>query len=222
MSNTFLRTKVDITVVSVLFFILVALFFAPVHIPHKLAFPVALLFIASLKLLPWQMSFAMLFSCAGDYFGTCGIFLAQMASFAIAHMFIIGYFFSRYRLGVLRRRYIRYSSRYMTLATVFILPVLLFAFLKIIPCAPAGVLRYGVSFYAILIATMVWSALQQRSKLFAIGAVLFLVSDMILAWNRFVGHLPNSAMLILVPYYLAQWMLFIRSTKWWGRHMERE
>ena len=222
MSNTFLRTKVDITVVSVLFFILVALFFAPVHIPHKLAFPVALLFIASLKLLPWQMSFAMLFSCAGDYFGSCGIFLAQMASFAIAHMFIIGYFFSRYRLGVLRRRYIRYSSRYMTLATVFILPVLLFAFLKIIPCAPAGVLRYGVSFYAILIATMVWSALQQRSKLFAIGAVLFLVSDMILAWNRFVGHLPNSAMLILVPYYLAQWMLFIRSTKWWGRHMERE
>lgn len=222
MSNTFLRTKVDITVVSVLFFILVALFFAPVHIPHKLAFPVALLFIASLKLLPWQMSFAMLFSCAGDYFGTCGIFLAQMASFAIAHMFIIGYFFSRYRLGVLRRRYIRYSSRYMTLATVFILPVLLFAFLKIIPCAPAGVLRFGVSFYAILIATMVWSALQQRSKLFAIGAVLFLVSDMILAWNRFVGHLPNSAMLILVPYYLAQWMLFIRSTKWWGRHMERE
>lgn len=222
MSNTFLRTKVDITVVSVLFFILVALFFAPVHIPHKLAFPVALLFIASLKLLPWQMSFAMLFSCAGDYFGTCGIFLAQMVSFAIAHMFIIGYFFSRYRLGVLRRRYIRYSSRYMTLATVFILPVLLFAFLKIIPCAPAGVLRYGVSFYAILIATMVWSALQQRSKLFAIGAVLFLVSDMILAWNRFVGHLPNSTMLILVPYYLAQWMLFIRSTKWWGRHMERE
>lgn len=222
MSDTFLRTKVDITVVSVLFFILVALFFAPVHIPHKLALPVGLLFIASLKLLPWQMSFAMLFSCAGDYFGSCGIFLAQMASFAIAHMFIIGYFFSRYRLGVLRRRYIRYSSRYMTLATVLILPVLLFAFLKIIPCAPAGVLRYGVSFYAILIATMVWSALQQRSKLFAIGAILFLVSDMILAWNRFVGHLPNSAMLILVPYYFAQWMLFIRSTKWWGRHMERE
>ena len=222
MSDTFLRTKVDVTIVSVLFFILVALFFAPVHIPYKLALPVGLLFIASLKLLPWQMSFAMLFSWAGDYFGACGNFLAQMASFAIAHVFIIGYFFSRYRLGVLRRRYIRYSARYMTLVTIFVLPVLLFAFVKIVPCAPAGVLRYGVSFYAILIAIMVWSALQQRSKLFAIGAILFLVSDMILAWNRFVGHLPNSTMLILVPYYLAQWMIFIRSTKWWGRHMERE
>ena len=222
MSDTFLRAKVDVIIVSVLFFVSVALFFAPVNIPYKLALPVAVLFIASFKLLPWQMSFAMLFSCAGDFFGACGNFLAQMASFAIAHIFIIAYFFARYRLGVLRRRYIRYSARYMTLATLFVLPALLFAFTKIIPNAPAGVLRYGVTFYAILIAAMVWGALQQRSKLFAIGAILFLISDMILAWNRFVGHLPNSTVLILVPYYLAQWMLFMRSTKWWGRHMERE
>ncbi|MBQ5663976.1 MAG: lysoplasmalogenase [Bacteroidaceae bacterium] len=222
MSDTFLRAKVDIVIVSVLFFVSVALFFAPVSIPYKLALPVGVLFIASLKLLPWQMSFAMLFSCAGDFFGSCGNFMAQMIAFAIAHIFIICYFFSRYRLGVLRRRYMRYSSRYMTFATVFVLPVLLFAFVKIVPCVPAGVLRYGVSFYAILIATMVWGALQQRSKLFAIGAVLFLVSDMILAWNRFVRPLPDSTILILVPYYFAQWLLFMRSTKWWGRHMERE
>ncbi len=222
MSDTFSRAKIDIVVVSVLFLILVALFFAPVNIPYKLAWPVAVLFIASLKLLPWQMSLAMLFSCVGDFWGACGNFLAQMTSFAIAHIFIICYFFSRYRLGVLRRRYTRYSVRYMTMAAVFVLPVLLFAFVKIVPHVPSGVLRHGVSFYAILIAVMVWSALQQRSMLFGIGAILFLVSDMILAWNRFVEPLPNSTMLILVPYYLAQWLLFMRSTKWWGRHMERE
>ncbi len=222
MSDTFSRAKIDIVIASVLFFILVAMYFMPVHIPYKLALPVGLLFMASLKLLPWQMSFAMLFSCAGDFFGACGNFLAQMAAFAIAHMFIIGYFFSRYRLGVLRRRYIRYSARYMTVATVVVLLVLLFAFVKIVPHVPSGVLRYGVSFYAVLIAVMVWSALQQRSLLFGLGAVLFLVSDMILAWNRFVEPLPNSTLLILLPYYLAQWLLFMRSTKWWGRHMERE
>jgi uncharacterized membrane protein YhhN len=110
----------------------------------------------------------------------------------------------------------------MTVATLFIIPVLVFAFSKIIPNAPAGVLRYGVSFYAVLIAVMVWGALQQRSLLFGLGAILFLASDMILAWNRFVEPLPNSGMLILVPYYLAQWLLFMRSTKWWGRRMERE
>lgn len=222
MSDTFLRAKVDIVIVSVLFFVAVALFFMPVNIPYKLALPVAVLFIASLKLLPWQMSFAMLFSCAGDFFGACGDFLAQMAAFVIAHIFIISYFFSRYRLGVLRRRYTRYSLRYMVLAALFVLPVLSFAFVKIVPCAPAGVLRYGVSLYAILIAVMVWGALQQRSLLFGIGATLFLASDMILAWNRFVDSLPYSTVLILVPYYLAQWLLFMRSTKWWGRHMERE
>ena len=110
----------------------------------------------------------------------------------------------------------------MVAATILMLPVLCFAFVKIIPHAQAGVLRYGISFYAILIAIMVWSALQQRSLLFGIGAVLFLVSDMVLAWNRFVEPLPGSGILILVPYYLAQWLLFTRSTKWWGRHMERE
>ena len=222
MSDTFSRAKFDIVIVSLLFFGSVALFFSPVQIPYKLALPVGVLFMASLKLLPWQMSFAMLFSCAGDFFGACGNFLAQMASFALAHIFIIAYFFSRYRLGVLRRRYIRYSARYMTVATLLVLLVLLFAFTKIIPHAPAGVLRYGVSFYAVLIAVMVWAALQQRSVLFALGALLFLASDMILAWNRFVEHLSNSGLLILVPYYLAQWMLFVRSTKWWGRRMERE
>lgn len=222
MNDTFSRAKIDIVIVSVLFFVSMVLFFSPVNIPYKLALPVAVLFIASFKLLPWQMSFAMLFSCTGDIFGVCGNFMAQMMAFAVAHMFIIGYFFSRYRLGVARRRYIRHSPKYMTLATIFVLPVLLFAFIKIVPCVPAGVLRYGVSFYAILIALMVWSALQQRSLLFGFGAVLFLVSDMILAWNRFVESLPNSTMLILVPYYFAQWLLFIRSTKWWGRHMEHE
>jgi uncharacterized membrane protein YhhN len=222
MSDTYSRAKIDVVIVSLLFLSSVVLFFSPVQIPYKLALPVGVLFMSSLKLLPWQMSLAMLFSCAGDFFGACGNFLAQMAAFAIAHMFIIGYFFSRYRLGVLRRRYIRFSARYMTVATLLVIPVLVFAFVKIIPNAPAGVLRYGVSFYAVLIAVMVWAALQQRSVLFALGAILFLASDMILAWNRFVEHLPNSVVLILVPYYLAQWMLFMRSTKWLGRHMERE
>ena len=222
MSDTFSRAKVDIVIVSLLFLSLVVLYFSPVQIPYKLALPVGLLFMASLKILPWQMSFAMLFSCAGDFFGACGNFLAQMGSFALAHIFIICYFFSRYRLGVLRHKYTRYSARYMTVATLFIIPVLVFAFSKIIPNAPAGVLRYGVSFYAVLITVMVWGALQQRSLLFGLGAILFLASDMILAWNRFVEPLPNSGMLILVPYYLAQWLLFMRSTKWWGRRMERE
>lgn len=218
MKDTFYRAKMDLAVVSVLYFLAVVLYFLPLQIPHKLAFPVALLFLNSLKLLPWQMSLVMLFSCLGDYFGSCGNFIAQMAAFALAHLFLICYFVARYRLGVLRHRYNRFSIS-MILAIVAILPILIFAFTNIYPNTPDGVIRYGVLLYIILISLMFWCALQQRSLLFASGGLLFLFSDAVLAWNRFVEPVANNAYWILFPYYLAQWLLFMRSTKWWGRYM---
>ena len=222
MSDTFQRTKIALCTVSFLFLLLVIVYFSPMQLAYKLAMPMGLLFVASMWLLPWQMMLAMLFSCAGDYFGATGNFLAQMGSFALAHIFIISYFASRYRVGISRRKYGRLSKMYMITATAVVLPVLIFAFIGIIPSVPAGVLRYGVIVYSLLIATMLWFALQQRSLMFALGAVLFLASDMVLAWNRFVDSVPYSSYFILVPYYLAQWLLFVRSTKWWGRQMAEE
>ena len=222
MSDTFQRAKIALCTVSVLFFILMVVYFSPVQLAYKLAMPVGLLFIASLWLLPWQMMLAMLFSCTGDYFGATGNFMAQMGAFALAHIFIISYFASRYKVGISRRKYGRLSKMYMISATAVVLPVLIFAFIGIIPSVPSGVLRYGVIVYSLLIASMLWLALQQRSLLFALGAVLLLASDMVLAWNRFVDRVPNCNYFILVPYYLAQWLLFLRSTKWWGRKMDKE
>ena len=222
MSDTFQRTKIALCTISFLFLLLVIVYFSPMQLAYKLAMPVGLLFVASMWLLPWQMMLAMLFSCAGDYFGATGNFLAQMGSFALAHIFIISYFASRYRVGISRRKYGRLSKMYMITATAVVLPVLIFAFIGIIPSVPAGVLSYGVIVYSLLIATMLWFALQQRSLMFALGAVLFLTSDMVLAWNRFVDSVPYSSYFILVPYYLAQWLLFVRSTKWWGRQMDKE
>lgn len=212
----------EVITISVLYFIAVAIYFLPLPIPCKLALPVALLFIASFKLLPWQMIFAMLFSCLGDYMGAVGNFLGQMGAFALAHVFLILYFLSRYRLGVERRKYGRLSTRYKIAATILVLPLVIFALVKIFPHVPEGVMSCGVLIYALLISFMLWCALQQRSALFALGGALFLASDMILAWNRFVEHIPHATYYILVPYFLSQWLLFIRSTKWWGRHMEKE
>ena len=222
MSDTFYRTRMEVIAISVLYFIAVAIYFLPIPLPNKLALPVALLFVASFKLLPWQMTFAMLFSCLGDYMGAVGNFLGQMGAFALAHVFLILYFLSRYRLGVERRKYGRLSTRYKIAATILVLPLLIFALVKIFPHVPEGVMSCGVLIYALLISFMLWCALQQRSKIFAIGGALFLASDMILAWNRFVEHIPHATYYILVPYFLSQWLLFIRSTKWWGRHMEKE
>ena len=59
---------------------------------------------------------------------------------------------------------------------------------------------------------MMLSALLQRSSLYALGAVLFVFSDFIIAWCMFVGPVPQSRLMIMIPYYAAQWILFIRST----------
>ena len=60
---------------------------------------------------------------------------------------------------------------------------------------------------------MMVMAMLQRSSLFALGALMFVFSDFILAWNKFVEPIPHRDYLVLVTYFLAQWLLFIRSTK---------
>jgi uncharacterized membrane protein YhhN len=59
---------------------------------------------------------------------------------------------------------------------------------------------------------MLYFALLQRSSLYALGAVLFVFSDFILAWNKFVDPIEHSRYLIMIPYYLGQLLLFVRST----------
>jgi uncharacterized membrane protein YhhN len=59
---------------------------------------------------------------------------------------------------------------------------------------------------------MLYFALMQRSSLFAIGAVMFVFSDFILAWNKFVDPIQYSRLLIMIPYYTGQFLLFMRST----------
>lgn len=196
-----------------LFLILTVLFFLPVNISHKLAFPVFSLFVAGLWLLPWQMCLAMLCSALGDYMGTCGDFIGQMGFFALAHIWIIVYFIKRYRNKVEPDKKLTAKAKGYTVMVLLCVCVLLsIAFLKIMPGAPAGIERTGASCYAVIICTMLSLGLLQRSSLYALGAVLFVFSDFILAWNRFVEPVPYRDYLVLVTYFLAQWLLFVRST----------
>lgn len=198
-----------------LFFTLVALFFLPIDVPHKLAFPVLSLFIAGMWLIPWQMCLAMLFSALGDYMGTCGNFIGQMGFFAIAHIWIISYFVKRYREKVEPDKKLTAKAKGYLSMVVFCTVALLFvAFTVVLPGAPKGIEKIGASCYAVIISTMLLLGLLQRSSLYALGAVLFVFSDFILAWNRFVEPVPYRNYLVLGTYYLAQWLLFIRSTKY--------
>lgn len=198
-----------------IFISLVLIFFLPIDIPHKLAFPVFTLFIAGLWLLPWQMCLAMLCSALGDYMGSCGNFIGQMGFFALAHIWIISYFIKRYKEKVEPDRKLTAKAKgYMTMVIFCTLALLTVAFTVVLPGAPKGIEKIGASCYAVIISTMLLLGLLQRSSLYALGAVLFVFSDFILAWNRFVEPVPYRNYLVLGTYYLAQWLLFIRSTKY--------
>lgn len=200
---------------TAIYLALTVFFFLPFDIPHKITPCVSALFIASLWLCPWQMSLALLFSALGDHFGSCGNFLAQMGFFALGHIWFIVYFICRYFNKVEPDRKLTGKAKgYLAMVVFCAIVLLCVVFLRIVPLVPSGILTVGVSIYAILICTMLVSAMLQRSSLFALGAILFVFSDFILAWNKFVEPVPYRHYLVLVPYFLAQWLLFIRATRY--------
>ena len=80
-------------------------------------------------------------------------------------------------------------------------------------------LKIAVLAYVVVLATMAafalaraWTpavaqTLPRSARLAAIGAVFFMVSDSLLAWDRFGGGVPMPALLVLSSYWLAQWCI---------------
>lgn len=187
--------------------------FLSVDIAHKITLPVGILTIASLWLCPWTITLALLFSVIGDYMGSCGQFIGQMGFFAAAHVMYVTYFVKRYYEKVERDRKLSVKAKgYLAMVCFCTIGLLATSIFKIAPMAQENIIRTGVIIYTIVICCMLVMALLQRSSLFALGAILFVFSDFILAWNKFVEAIPHSGYMILVPYFLAQWLLFIRAT----------
>ncbi len=71
------------------------------------------------------------------------------------------------------------------------------------------VLVVGVAAYGAVIALMSWKAFalffDTHGKIFwpVVGSVIFMASDMILAWNKFIVPVENASMLIMGTYYAA-------------------
>ncbi len=61
--------------------------------------------------------------------------------------------------------------------------------------------------YIAVIGAMGWSAIMTRNVLAIAGALLFMASDSILAWNKFVGDVPLSGVLIMSTYFAAQLLI---------------
>lgn len=198
---------------SAIFFAFALIFFLPIDIPHKITFCLATLTAASLWLCPWPITLALAFSAIGDYAGSCHNFLMQMGSFGAAHIFYVIFFVRRWLTKVEPDKKLTAKAKGQAfLLLLMVVTLICFVYVKVIPYTPEGIIRTGTGIYAILISTMLFFALLQRSSLFALGGILFVFSDFILAWNKFVEPIEYSGLLIMIPYYLGQWLIFVRST----------
>ena len=115
-----------------------------------------------------------------------------------------------------------YASPYIYITPLCIAP-LFFAAVRIIPAIHDMPIRVGCVIYALLLTGTMWTAwLRMASSAYpskgnangwalltALGATLFLVSDFVLAWNKFVASIPNSRIFIMSTYYAALLLLFM-------------
>jgi len=154
----------------------------------------------------------LIFSLAGDVLlifqkEQSGYFMTGLIAFVIAHVFYVWAFTKTY-LNNHEIPLIKRQGWVMILILAY--GILFFRAIK----EHVGSFIGPVILYTAVITLMLLMAVNRYGRvgrisfwLVTLGAVLFVASDSILAWNKFVHPLPNSHFLIMATYGLAQ--LFI-------------
>lgn len=191
-------------IITAIYFLLAIFYFTPYQVPHKLVFPLGFLTLCALRLSPWPMVLAMGFSAIGDWMGTCHNFWGQMGFFALAHIAYLIFFSSSCKLTKKTDK-AKWKCGVVALYGLVVGALIL--------RHVEGFLQVGVLIYILLIIAMCILAWMQQNRYYALGAWLFVLSDTILAWNKFVSPIESASYLIMIPYYLGQWLLFVQSLK---------
>lgn len=143
----------------------------------------------------------LVFSMAGDVFLMLPSdrFVAGLVAFLIAHLFYIAAFVVAIN----------------SLIWWPLIPLVAYGIVTYLVLAPhLGKLKWPVLIYIIVILTMVWAAwarwsqTHQSGALLAFaGAILFVISDTILAINRFRGAFKSARLSNLATYFAAQCLI---------------
>jgi uncharacterized membrane protein YhhN len=128
-------------------------------------------------------------------------FVAGLLAFLVAHLLYIVAFASEIKVGALTWWPLIPLIIYGVVICVILVPSL-------------GVLKSPVLVYVVVILIMAWLAWErwiqtgQSGALLAFaGAILFVISDTILALNRFRGAFELARALNLITYFAAQWLI---------------
>lgn len=152
------------------------------------------------------MLLAMIYCLAGDIFLMLDgrdelFFILGLASFLVGHIFYILVF-----RRVSRERFVSFNV-IKTLLVVAYVGTLLYL---LIP--RAGVLWLPVVLYALVIGTMLVFALHltkigKIGRLIATGAFLFVISDSVIALNKFYTPVPYDHWIVMITYIAAQFLI---------------
>jgi uncharacterized membrane protein YhhN len=135
------------------------------------------------------------------------LFVPGLVSFMLAHGWFIAAFSSDVRFAA------RWWAWLLCLLYGAVVTALLWRGI-------AGALRLPVLVYVVVLASMAGQALGRALRLresgdaralsarhAAAGAMLFMLSDSLLAWDRFRAPLPLAGLYILATYYVALWLI---------------
>lgn len=189
--------------IIIVYILLSLVYFCPIDIPYKTALPAFALVLWGISRVPLKIVLAMFFSVIGDAMGEQGLLILQIVAFAIAHVFLILQFMA------MRHRPIIPLNKKDNLLLILLCAIVSFVIYSIALNVGDLVIQSGIIIYAVVIGLMVFMALTQSVMMVKIGAVLFMASDIILAWNIFKEAIPYSQYLIMVPYYLSQLFIFL-------------
>jgi uncharacterized membrane protein YhhN len=124
-------------------------------------------------------------------------FLPGLLSFLLAHLAYLWAFTRTQRLAARPTAFIVYAAIAAAVLS------------QLWPGVPAG-LRLPVLAYVVCLASMaaqaavLWRAGEPRGAVLALGGALFMMSDALLAFNKFAGPLPLASLWILASYWAAQ------------------
>lgn len=189
--------------VIVIYVILAALDFVPMPLPARMILPLLWLTLCALWQRQWPLAAALFFSFLGDVMGWRHELIPQIGFFALAQILYI------VLLGFLSppRRTWPMPVRLLLLALVA--SIYGIAMTWIFPRVEDSAIACGIAVYAVLLLGMCYAALRHRNACLMLGAALFVASDFILGTHLFVQRIPHSTLLIMVPYYLGQLLLFV-------------
>ena len=149
---------------------------------------------------------ALLFSWAGDVLlQISGLFIPGLISFLLAHIFYIVYFM----------RCMPGKKGFVQVQPLIVIPVLLYIILFLWLLFPyLGAMKIPVTGYGITIGTMLLMSINMHRKIkntaasfFIVGALLFVISDSLLAVNIFASQSMLLGLAVMFTYAAAQYFI---------------